>query len=306
VDQQGGDQIMTDAPRQPLPDTVSWVQSSGLSRRDAIVAGSAASGFALAVQPVAASTITTPADGLDAGMIEFKAADRSMPAYRAKPAGKSNLPIVIVVQEIFGLHEWIRDMTRRYARAGFYAIAPDYYVRQGDATQIADIPKLFSDIVSKVPDAQVLADSDAAAAHAAKDGGDGKRLGMTGYCWGGRITWLYAAHNPRLKAGVACYGRLVGNPGQPASPLQPLHPVDIAARIKAPVLGLYGEKDAGIPLASVDAMMDAIKAAKGTSDITVYPDADHGFLADYRPSYNEAAARDAWLKGLAWFAEHMR
>lgn len=297
---------MTPASQAPLPDTASWVQSSGLSRRGALVAGAAASGFALAVQPVSAATIATPDDGLDAGMVRFKAADRDMPAYRAKPKGKSKLPIVIVVQEIFGLHEWIRDVTRRFARAGFYAIAPDYYVRQGDATKIADIQTLFQTIVSKVPDAQVMADTDAAAAFAAKDGGDTKRLGITGFCWGGRITWLYAAHNPGLRAGVAWYGRLQLAANAQRSPLQPKHPVEIAGQLKAPVLGLYGEKDAGIPLESVDAMLDALRKAKSKSDITVYPGAEHGFFADYRPSYDETASRDAWAKALGWFAEYMK
>ena len=297
---------MTNFPKSPLPETVSWVQSSGLSRRDALVAGTAASGFALAVQPVAAATISTPSDGLDEGLVSFAASDRAMPAYRAKPKGKSNLPIVIVVQEIFGLHEWIKDVTRRFARAGFYAIAPDYYVRQGDATQIADIQTLFKNIVSKVPDAQVMSDTDAAAAFAAKDGGDAKRLGITGFCWGGRITWLYAAHNPRLKAGVAWYGRLRPAANAAPSPLQPFHPIDVAARLKAPVLGLYGENDSGISLDSVDAMLEALKKAKSKSDISVYPGAEHGFFADYRPSYSEADSRDAWMKALGWFSTYMK
>jgi carboxymethylenebutenolidase len=297
---------MTKSRKTPLAETMSWVQSSGLSRRDALVAGTAASGFALAVQPVSAATIQTPTEGLDEGMVSFQASDRAMPAYRAKPRGKTNLPIVIVVQEIFGLHEWIKDVTRRFARAGFYAIAPDYYVRQGDATKIADIQTLFQTIVSKVPDAQVMSDTDAAAAFAAKDGGDGKRLGITGFCWGGRVTWLYAAHNPKLKAGVAWYGRLRAAANAAPSPLQPKQPIDVVAQMKAPVLGLYGENDSGIPLDSVDAMLDALKAAKSKSDISVYPGAQHGFFADYRPSYSEADSRDAWVKALGWFATYMK
>lgn len=284
-----------------LPETMSWIQSSGLSRRQAMVAGSAVTGFALAAQPVAAEVIVTPADGLDEGMISFASGNITMPAYRAKPAGKSNLPVIIVVQEIFGLHAWIKDVVRRFAKAGYLAIAPDYYVRQGDATQVADIKTLFETIVSKVPDAQVMADTDAAVAHAAKEGGDVRRLGITGFCWGGRVTWLYAAHNPKLKAGVAWYGRLRAAPGQTPPPLQPKNPLDLAAKIKVPVLGLYGEKDAGIPLDTVDAMLAALAAANAKSDINVYPGAEHGFFADYRPSYNEAASRDAWLQCLAWF-----
>ncbi len=284
-----------------LPETVSWIQSTGLSRRQAVVSASAVAGFAMAAQPVSADVIATPADGLDAGMVSFKSGDIDMPAYRAMPAGKSNLPIVIVVQEIFGLHEWIKDVTRRFAKAGYLAIAPDYYVRQGDATKIADIPTLVDTIVSKVADAQVMADTDAAVTYAAKNGGDINRLAITGFCWGGRITWLYAAHNPRLKAGVAWYGRLASSSGAADATLRPKNPVDLAAKIKAPVLGLYGEKDAGIPLKDVDAMLEALKNAKSKSDINVYPGADHGFFADYRPSYNEAASKDAWMQCLTWF-----
>ncbi len=284
-----------------LPETVSWVQSSGLSRRQAVIAGGAVTGFALAAQPVSADVIVTPADGLDEGMVSFKSGGIDMPAYRAKPAGKSNLPVVIVVQEIFGLHAWIKDVVRRFAKAGYLAIAPDYYVRQGDATKVAEIKTLFETIVSKVPDAQVMADTDAAVAYAATAGGDTKRLAITGFCWGGRATWLYAAHNPKLKAGVAWYGRLRTAPGQTAPALQPKNPIDLVAKMKAPVLGLYGETDAGISVESVDAMLDALKAVKSKSDINLYPGADHGFFADYRPSYNEAAARDAWMQCLTWF-----
>jgi carboxymethylenebutenolidase len=284
-----------------LPDTASWIQSSGLSRRQAVMAGSAVTGFALAAQPVSADVIATPADGLEEGMVSFKSGDIEMPAYRAKPAGKTNLPVVIVVQEIFGVHAWIKDVVRRFAKAGYLAIAPDYYVRQGDATKVADIKTLVDTIVSKVADAQVMADTDAAAAYAAKAGGDTKRLAVTGFCWGGRVTWLYAAHNPKLKAGVAWYGRLANSSGAPAPALRPKNPIDVVAKLTAPVLGLYGEKDAGIPLSDVDAMIAALKAAKSKSDINVYPGADHGFFADYRPSYNEAASRDAWMQCLAWF-----
>jgi carboxymethylenebutenolidase len=284
-----------------LPETVSWVQSSGLSRRQAVMAGSVASGFALAAQPVMADAIVTPDTGLDEGMISFKSGATVMPAYRAKPAGKKNLPVVIVVQEIFGVHTWVKDVVRRFAKAGYLAIAPDYYVRQGDATKIADIKTVVETIVSKVSDAQVMADTDAAIAHAAKEGGDVKRTGITGFCWGGRVTWLYAAHNPKLKAGVAWYGRLASSSGAPEPALRPFNPIQLVDKIKAPVLGLYGEKDAGIPLKDVDAMLFALKSVKSQSDIHVYPGADHGFFADYRPSYNEAASRDAWLQCLSWF-----
>ena len=281
-----------------LPETENWARMSAVSRRAALGGGAVAIGYALAAQPVSAGAITTPADGLDAGMIRFPASGGfSMNAYRAKPKGRANAPVVLVVQEIFGLHEWIRDIVRRFAAAGYYAIAPDMYQRQGDPTTAPDIQTLFKTIVSQVPDAQVMADLDAAAAFAATDGGDAKRLGVTGFCWGGRITWLYSAHNPGLKAGVAWYGRLVGQP----TPLQPAHPIDVVAQLKAPVLGLYGDLDKGIPVADVEKMQAALKAAGSSSRILRFAEADHGFLADYRPSFHEASAKIAWAEALGWF-----
>jgi carboxymethylenebutenolidase len=203
----------------------------------------------------------------------------------------------MVVPEIFGLHEWIRDVTRRFARAGYHAIAPDLFQRQGDATKVADIKTLVETIVSKVPDAQVMADLDRLVAFGTKDGGDPNRLAITGFCWGGRITWLYANHNPRLKAGVAWYGRLTGQP----NPLQPRHPIDVAGALKAPVLGLYGDLDRGIPVADVEKMNAALRAARDASVIRLFKGADHGFLADYRPSYDPTAAREGWADALKWF-----
>ena len=281
-----------------LPETENWVRMSAVSRRAALGGGAAALGYALAAQPVQAAAIRTPDDGLDAGMIRFPASGGfTMNAYRAKPKGKAHAPVILVVQEIFGLHEWIRDIVRRLAAAGYYAIAPDMYQRQGDPTTAPDIQTLFKTIVSQVPDAQVMADLDAAAAFAATDGGDSKRLGVTGFCWGGRITWLYAAHNPGVKAGVAWYGRLVGQP----TDLQPKHPIDVAAQLHAPVLGLYGDLDKGIPVADVEKMQAALKAAGSASRILRFADADHGFLADYRPSFHEPSARIAWAETLGWF-----
>jgi carboxymethylenebutenolidase len=233
-----------------LRETENWVQSTQLSRRHALGATAAFAGYALACQPVAASTIVTNSDGLDAGMTSFTTGGIKMNAYRAKPAGKRNLPVILVVQEVFGLHEWVKDMVRRYAKAGYYAIAPDLYQRQGDATKVTDFKALFAEIVSKVPDAQVMSDLDAATKFAASDGGNAARLGITGYCWGGRVTWLYAAHNPKLKAGVACYGRVIGKPSE----LQPKNPIDLVPAIKAPVLGLYGALDKGIVQADLDQM----------------------------------------------------
>ena len=284
-----------------LSETENWVKSTTVDRRAALVGGAAMAGYALLAEPVAANAITTPIDGLDAGMITFPTAGIAMNAYRAKPKDKRNAPVIIVVQEIFGVHEWIKDITRRFAKAGFYAIAPDLYQRQGDPLKVSDFRKLFSEIVSKVPDAQVMSDLDAALAFAGGDGGNVARAGITGFCWGGRITWLYAAHNPKLKAGVAWYGRLTGQ----GNSLQPKNPIELIPAIRAPVLGLYGALDKGIPVADVDAMRAALKAAGKPGDLIAYPGADHGFLADYRPSYNEAAAKDAWAKALGWFKRYV-
>ncbi len=285
----------------PLSETENWVKSTQVNRRTVFAGTAAALGYALAVRPVAASTISTAAEGLDAGMVTFATGDLKMDAYRAKPKGKKNLPTIIVVQEIFGLHEWIKDIVRRLANAGYYAIAPNLYQRQGDATKATDINTLVTEIVSKVPDAQVMSDLDALTAFVGGDGGNARRMGITGFCWGGRLTWLYAAHNPRLKAGVAWYGRLIGK----ANALQTQNPIEFAATLKVPVLGLYGALDKGIPVADVEKMGAALKAAKSKSTIKLYPAADHGFLADYRPSYNEAAAKDGWAAALAHFKRNL-
>jgi carboxymethylenebutenolidase len=270
------------------------------SRREFVVTALAA-GFALAVRPVAAETITTDTAGLEAGEVTLRVRDGALPAYRALPKAGGPFPVVLVVQEIFGVHEHIKDICRRLAKAGYLAVAPELYARQGDPSKVQDTQRLFAEIVSKVPDAQVLADLDAAAAWAEQSGkGDTGRLGITGFCWGGRIVWLYAAHAARLKAGVAWYGRLVGQ----ASALTPRHPLDAAADLKAPVLGLYGGADAGIPLDTVETMRRALQAAGGRSEIVVYPDTPHAFNADYRPSYRRAAAEDGWRRMLDWFKRH--
>ncbi|MCW5977567.1 MAG: dienelactone hydrolase family protein [Bryobacteraceae bacterium] len=261
-----------------------------------------ATGFALAVQPVTPQTITTPTDGLEAGEVKIPVADGEIPGYRAMPAKGSRFPVALVVQEIFGVHEHIKDICRRFAKEGYFAIAPELYARQGDVSNMTDIQGIIGSVVSKVPDKQVMSDLDAAAAYAAKSSrADASRLGVTGFCWGGRIVWLYAAHNPELKAGVAWYGRLVGQ----ASEMTPRHPVDVASELKAPVLGLYGEKDGGIPLDTVEKMRQALKAAgKTESEIIVYPGAQHGFHADYRPSYDKESAQDGWKRLLAFFKKH--
>ena len=274
--------------------------SPDLERRD-FVRASLGSGFAAAVLPVTAQTqVSTGSAGLLVGEVTIKVGEFQLPAYRAAPLGKANAPLVLVVSEIFGVHEHIADVARRLAREGYFAVAPELFVRQGDAGSYGEIAKLVAEVVEQVPDAQVMADLDACVAWARTQGADAGRLGITGFCWGGRITWLYAAHNPALRAGVAWYGRLVG----PTNALQTTQAVGIAAKLQAPVLGLYGEKDAGIPLDSVAQMKTALasgSAAARKSEFVVYPDAQHAFHADYRPSYKADAAQDGWRRCLAWF-----
>ena len=269
---------------------------SRLTRREFLVTSAAAAGYTLAAGPLRADTITTPGTGLVSGAISIPVLGRSIPGYRAKPAGAAKPPVVLVVQEIFGVHEYIRDVCRRLAHAGYLAVAPDLYVRQGDVSKLTSIDEIRP-IVAKVPDAQVMADLDATAAWAQEDGGDPDRLAITGFCWGGRIVWLYSAHSKKLRAGVAWYGRLAGDKTE----LQPSVPIDVAGMLHAPVLGLYGAEDAGIPLDSVEKMRAALTAAGGKSKIDVFDGAPHGFHADYRPSYHEASAREGWKRALEWF-----
>jgi carboxymethylenebutenolidase len=272
----------------------------GASRRTALKAALGV-GYAAAAMPIMAQTaIKTSAEGLTTGEFTYEVNGFKVPAYRAAPAGKTNLPVVLVIQEIFGVHEYIADTARRFAKAGYLAIAPELYARQGDPTTYGEIAKLMAEVVSKVPDAQVMADLDGAVKWAGANGGDTAKVGITGFCWGGRITWLYAAHSKNVKAGVAWYGRLVGNPSE----LTPKHPVDIAASLNGPVLGLYGAADAGIPLDTVDKMKAALaagNAAAKASQFVVYPDAPHAFHADYRPSFRQGPAEDGYQRALAWF-----
>ncbi len=270
------------------------------SRRDAMITTLAA-GFALATQPVAAeTTITTDSDGLVAGEVRIPAADIEIPAYRAMPASGGPFPVVLVVQEIFGVHEHIKDVCRRLAKAGYFALAPEMFVRQGDVSRLKSIDEIRP-VVAKVPDSQVMSDLDAAVAFAAASGhANVEKLAITGFCWGGRVTWLYAAHNPKLKAGIAWYGRLTGEP----STLTPKHPVDVAADLQAPVLGLYGGADQGIPLDTVEKMRDACKQAGKTCEIIVFDGAPHAFHADYRPSYRAEPAKEGWARLLAWLKQH--
>ena len=275
--------------------------SGGFNRRD-FVRKTVGSGFAAAVLPVCAQTvIKTSSDGLLTGEVTIPVGDFKMPAYRAAPSGSTGLPVVLVISEIFGVHEHIADVARRFARAGYFAIAPELFVRQGDAGAYGEIAKLVAEVVSQVPDAQVMGDLDATVAWARGQGADTGRTAITGFCWGGRITWLYAAHSPAVKAGVAWYGRLQGEP----SALAPTHPIDRVAALHAPVLGLYGGQDPGIPLESVEKMKAALtsrgSAAARKSEFVIYPDAPHAFNADYRPSYRKDAAEDGWRRTLAWF-----
>ena len=269
--------------------------------RRSFVSRAVGTGFAAAVLPVVAqTTIKTDTKGLVVGEVTIPVGDFKMPAYRAAPADKPNAPVVLVISEIFGVHEHIADVANRFAKAGYFAIAPEMFVRQGDAGSYGEIGKLMSEVIAKVPDAQVMGDLDATVAWAKSQGADSAKLGVTGFCWGGRITWLYAAHNPGVKAGVAWYGRLVGN----ATPLTPAHPVDLAGKLAGPVLGLYGGQDTGIPLDTVERMKAALATgspAAKKSEFVVYPEAPHAFHADYRPSYRKEAADDGWKRCLAWF-----
>jgi carboxymethylenebutenolidase len=256
-------------------------------------------GFAAAALPVVAqNVIKTDTEGLTAGTVSVTVNGTAVPVYRAQPVGKTGLPVILVISEIFGVHEHIADVARRFAKLGYLALAPDLFVRQGDATKAPSQAELMKNIVGKTPDSDVIADLDAVVAWAKANGGNTDKLGITGFCWGGRQTWLYAAHNPHVKAGVAWYGRVVGE----KTAINPLHPIDVADKIKAPVLGLYGAKDTGIPVESLDKMKAALAAAGNTkSTLVVYPNSGHAFHADYRPSYNEADAKDGFARAVAWF-----
>jgi carboxymethylenebutenolidase len=274
-----------------------------LSRREFVVT-SLAAGFAMAVQPVSADTITTDAKGLEAGevkiSVKYQDKEGEMPAYRAMPASGGPFPTILVVQEIFGVHEHIKDLCRRLAKVGYFAVAPELYARQGDVSNLKDFQDILK-IVAKVPDAQVMSDLDQTVGWAKKTGkADTAKLGITGFCWGGRIVWLYAAHSKNLKAGVAWYGRLEGKTNE----LQPKYPLDIVGDLKAPVLGLYGATDQGIPVESVEKMKKALKDANKPAEIILYPDTPHGFNADYRESYRKDKAEDGWKHMLEWFKKN--
>lgn len=272
-----------------------------LTRRKFIAVSTLAAGFALAAHPISAETITTDSNGLIAGEVKIPVKDGSIPGYRAMPATGSNFPVVLVVQEIFGVHVYIQDICRRFAKLGYLAIAPELFVRQGDISNMTEIQEIVSKVVSKVPDAQVMSDLDATVAWAESSSkGNINKLGITGFCWGGRIVWLYSAYNPKVKAGVAWYGRLTGQ----SNSLTPKHPIDVAASLKVPVLGLYGGKDDLIPNDSVEKMRQVLKTGGSGSEIILYPDTPHGFYADYRPTYRQKEAQEAWKQLQAWFKKY--
>jgi carboxymethylenebutenolidase len=273
--------------------------------RRGFIATAIASGFSLAAGPVMAQTaIHTSADGLTAGMVHIPAAGGNMPAYRAQPQGGTHLATILVVSEIFGVHEHIQDICRRLAQDGYLAVAPELFARQGDPSKYTDSGRLMSEVVNKVPDRQVMGDLDATAKWAASHGGDPKRLGIIGFCWGGRQVWLYDAHNPNLKAAAVFYGPLRGK----ADPeLRPQFPVDIAGQLHAPVRGAYGGKDQGITQDDIAAMQAALRnGSKAARDsvIEVYPNVGHAFVADYRPSYSRPEAQQAWARAIEWFRTH--
>lgn len=285
-------------------DITGMMPDPNFTRRQFLVT-SLAAGFALAVQPIVAQTTkTTDSNGLIAGEVKIPVRDGEVPAYRAMPAKGKSFLVVLVVQEIFGVHEHIKDICRRFAKLGYMAIAPELYSRQGDVSNLKTIDEIRG-IVNKVPDAQVMSDLDAAVAYAKATGkANTKKLGITGFCWGGRIVWLYAAHNPKVKAGVAWYGGLMRRPNAAKSELQPTMPVDIAATLKVPVLGLYGGADDGIPQNTIEEMRVKLKVSKTPSEIIVYPDTPHGFHADYRPSYRKEQAENGWKRLLEWFKKY--
>ena len=277
----------------------SLLPPASLTRRGFVVT-SLAAGFALATQPVSAATIVTDSEGLTVGEVKIPVSDGEIPGYRAMPAEGGPFATILVVQEVFGVHEHIKDICRRLAKDGYFAVAPALYARQGDVSQMTNIDDILK-VVAKVPEPEVASDLDATVAWAGSTGkADTAKLGITGFCWGGRQVWLYGAHNPKVKAGVAWYGPLQ----RPKSEMTPLDPLDVVPQLKVPVLGLYGGADGGIPMTQIQAMQDALKAAGSPSEIVVYPDTPHGFNADYRASYRPEQAKDGWKRLLAWFKDH--
>ncbi len=282
-------------------------EAPALDRREFFVTSILGAGlYAAAVSPIQAQTrIVTDDKGLTVGEVKIPVSDGAIPAYRAMPDKKGKrFPVVLVIHEIFGVHEWIQDVCRRFAKLGYMAVAPALYARVGEVKDLKDPREINRQIYSKIPDTQSMADLDSTVVWASKNGGNINKLSITGFCWGGRITWLYAAHNPKVAAGAAWYGRVVPTPNSPINTNQPTTPIDHVAKLKVPVLGLYGGRDKGIPVADVERMREALKKANSKSEIIIYPEADHGFHADYRPTFNKEASEDAWAKLLAWFDKH--
>lgn len=292
-----------------IKEAQSLLNPSGTTRRDFLKTGAIATmgvGYVAAAEPVMAQAIKTNFDGIEAEEVSFQSKGFDVPAYVARPknSAKKPLPVVFVISEIFGVHEYIADVARRFAKMGYMAIAPELFVRAGDPNTLGTMAEILKEIVGKTSDEQVMADLQAGIAWAGKNGGDVKRIGITGFCWGGRITWLACAQIPQMRAGVAWYGRVIGD----KTPNNPLHPVDLAAQMKAPVLGLYGAADTGISLESVDQMKKALAVAKDNkaaqiSQFVIYPDAPHAFHADYRATYREGPAKDGWERCLDWFKQ---
>ena len=278
---------------------ITGLHSYPLARRGFVMTA-LISGFTLATVRAEAQAIHTDTEGLVAGEVQIPTANGKIPAYFARPEGAGPFPTVLVIEEIFGVHEYIKDTARRFAKAGYLAVAPELYARQGDLSKMTDVQQIGREVISKAPDAQVMSDLDATAAWAAQNHGNPAKLAITGFCRGGRVTWLYAAHNPDLKAAVAWYGPI----GGATSEIQPKTVLDMADQIKAPLLGLYGGKDGGIPVEQVRAAEAKAKAAGKTVEIVIYPDAGHAFHADYRPSYIKDAAEDGWKQALAWFRKY--
>lgn len=270
-----------------------------LARRGMLMSG-LMSGLTLATTRVEAQVIKTDMEGIEAGEVKIPVADGELPGYYARPKGAGPFPIIVVIEEIFGVHEYIKDVCRRFAKAGYAAVAPELYARLGDLSKMTDSAAIFRDVISKAPDATLLDDLDHAVAFAEKNHGNGAKLGVTGFCRGGRNVWMYAAHNPKLKAAVAWYGPIMATP----SAIQPKTPMDIAGEIHCPLLGLYGGKDAGIKVEDVLAAQAKARAAGKTVEIQIFPDAPHGFHADYRPSYRADAATTGWVRAIAWFKEY--
>lgn len=276
-------------------------EAAGLHRfplaRRGFVMTSLVSGFTLATTTVEAQAIHTDTEGLAAEEVQIPVSDGHLPGYFARPAQGTGFPTILVIEEIFGVNDYIRDVCRRFAKAGYLAVAPEIYARLGDLSKMTDMSAVVRDVIAKAPDAQIMSDLDSSAAWAAANHGDAARLGVNGFCRGGRDVWLYAAHNPHLKAAVSWYGILDGK----TSPIQPQTALGVSGELLCPLLGLYGGQDANNPLPLVHEAEAKAKAAGKTVEIVIYPDAPHAFHADYRPSYREADAKDGWTRALAWF-----